>query len=263
MPPQLSQQRRDSLSEFDELAGPDGEDVQLAELELQRQQQQQQDGAPPAGPAGPPQTVPYDRFKEVEQQRDSANEMRDQVILGALRPQPAPMQQQQQGPPQPPQGMKYGPGGLLFPEDADDDTLKLIAPAIQAYGQQVQQNVIQAVEGRYGRTLNAVEHKLAVENLDERVPGFSENLMPEVQNRLSQMHPDLRQKYDNEQGVEALSWQIRAERAEQQLAGTGDLSMMAQQTPGGPPPPAPRVNGENAIWAMPEDEFDARYPVNG
>lgn len=226
---------RDSLSEFDQdFVDPVG------------QEQAKEEQAPE------PEMVPKDRLDAVIAQRDQAYSQREEAIRNLLSTSA------QQG--YSPRNQTPVAPELQLPPDLDEDAASqlksIIDPALRSAVEMARaqgaQDAIQAMENRYGNALRHAQKDAATDDLDARVEGFTD-LRGEVAQMFNELNQEDRERYDNPAGIEALALRVKLRRAQ-----SGDFSGMAHSVPRGAAP-ARSGRGEDEIWKMSDEEFEAKY----
>jgi len=149
----------------------------------------QQPAAPAQAAPQVPQAVPYDRFQQVTEENRYLRSVVERALGGAqVGPQGQPAQPRDDDPP--PDG--YDPDVWAY--------LKPIRDEVKAMRAQIQPQVEQA------------QRQAAIENLSRSVPGFSADMVEEMEREFASMSPEQQERYRNEAGIEAIAHRVVARR---------------------------------------------------
>lgn len=200
--------------------------------------------AAPKEEAKKPEPGPPEEIERLRRERNEANAQRHEAISAMLEGARA-TAAQAPAEPQPP-GEDFLTKNL--PDDVDPDVLALLRPVLKAHKEIIEQDF----SDRFGPIAETVEREQNLKMIEERVPGFSKDMLPEIGALYQKLSPDEREEYDNRLGVEVLA--LRAQLAKR---GRSDMSGMAHSAPPGGPPEIKGEPTEEDVWDMPEDEFEA------
>jgi hypothetical protein len=215
---------------FDELEAMSGMDSGEAPEES-AEQQAGQALAPEAEQGQGEQHQGDDTQRQLQEERArrlEAEKARDDLIRQALAGMSG--QQGQQG-----QQQEAGGSDKMAEvlENLDEDVAQAVTQLVQSENKKFVEQFMQ----QYGPVLEGVTRDQSIKEIDQRVEGFSNELMDEVEKEYQGLSDAEKQEYGaSRAGIEALALRVKLRKMQEQGAqkpgASGSLPSMAQTTPG-------------------------------
>lgn len=226
-------QPRDNFSEFDDTIGP---------IIATPATEQNSGGA----------RFSEDDRKELIRERNAAQTARDDAIKSMLdgHANAATQATATQPAAEPKIDENYALEGL--PDDTDPEVVTLLSSVLSAERRRTEEDMGR----RYGPAMERIERETSLNEIENVVPGFKEDLINEVEQMFRELPADQQALYDNRVGIEALASRVRLQRLESGIQSGG--AEMASNAPVRRSPPPSSTGGVSAedIWNLSEDEFD-------
>ena len=232
----MAPQKRDEFTAFDESA--EGGDIF--------------DGVKKGGDReNTEETVKKADYEAAIRERNEAQRLRDEAIRGMLEGAAnAPRQPEPQ--PQPGNGTDQNYQLEGVPENVDPETRALLSSVLAAERRRTEE----LMNRRFGPAIEQMERDRSIEEIENAVPGFKQELMNEVEQMFRELPPDVQKQYDNKVGIEALAARAKLRKLEEGIqAAAPDMAFNA---PARRTKQATTKKGVEAtdIWSLSDDDFD-------
>ncbi len=195
------------------------------------------------------------QLQEERARRQEAEKARDDLIRQALAGMSG--QQGQQGQQQADAGDSSHMNEVL--ESLDEDVAQAVTQIVQSENRKFVEQFMQ----QYGPVLEGVTRDQSIKEIDQRVEGFSNELMDDVEKEYQALSDEEKEEYGRSRaGIEALALRVKLRKMQEQQgqgASSGGLSSMAQTTPGSREfSQATSGSSEGGFdpWAVPSEDFD-------
>ena len=232
----------DFFDELEAMSGFDGD-----ELPEQAESSDKLEGREPQG--GPEVNQLRQELEAARQQAREAERTRDQVLREALQSMRGGGRQQQQESP---------------PEDDFGDLDEDVQRAIRSMLQRDREAFYQQFQSQFGPLLEAVQRDQSIKEIDQRVPGFSSELMGEVEQLYNSLPDQEKELYGTRAGIEALAERVRRQKLEQELQRMRSGGRAAQPGVARTVPSSQQFQGAGSAagggevdpWSLKDDEFE-------
>ena len=193
-------------------------------------------------------TVTKANYEKVIEERNAAQGARDEAIRSMLEGAKSAVVDE---PTEIAPDENYQLGGI--PENTDPEVVNLLSSVLSVERRKIEEDM----NRKYGPAMERVERENSLNEINDVVPGFKEELLGEVEQMFNELSPDDKKKYDSRVGIEALAARVRARRLESSIqSGATDMVFSA------PSGHSKQTGGDtgvsaNDIWNLSDDNFDA------